>query len=113
MGLSFLHVFPYSERPNTPAARMPPVPPPLRRERAARLREAGAAAAARFFASRIGRDETVLFEANNRGHTEHFAPLRLAEGASPVPRGALRRVRVEAATADGLLAAAPGGGEGR
>jgi threonylcarbamoyladenosine tRNA methylthiotransferase MtaB len=113
MDLSFLHVFPYSERPNTPAARMPPVPPPLRRERAARLREAGTAAAARFFAGRIGRDETVLFEADNRGHTEHFAPLRLAEGASPVPRGALRRVRVEAATADGLLAAAPGGGEGR
>ncbi|CAA9263212.1 MAG: tRNA t(6)A37-methylthiotransferase, partial [uncultured Acetobacteraceae bacterium] len=46
MGLSFLHVFPYSERPGTPAARMPPVPLPLRRERAARLREAGAAAAA-------------------------------------------------------------------
>ncbi len=117
MGLTFLHVFPYSERPNTPAARMPPVPAPLRRERAARLREAGAAAAARFFAGRVGRSETVLFEAGNRGHTEHFAPLRLRDGASPVPRGALRRVRVAAATADGLLAAAaaaPGGeGEGR
>jgi threonylcarbamoyladenosine tRNA methylthiotransferase MtaB len=106
MGLSFLHVFPFSERPGTPAARMPPVPVPLRRERAARLREAGAAAAARFFASRVGRIETVLFEADNRGHTEHFAPLRLAaDDAAPVPRGALRRVRVAAAAADGLLAA--------
>lgn len=113
MGLSFLHVFPYSERPGTPAARMPPVPVPLRRERAARLREAGAAAAARFFAGRVGRDEAVLFEAGNRGHTEHFAPLRLTEGAAAVPRGAIRRVRVTAATADGLLAAAPADGEAR
>jgi threonylcarbamoyladenosine tRNA methylthiotransferase MtaB len=107
MGLSFLHFFPYSERPNTAAARMPPVPMPLRRERAARLRGAGAAAASRFYASRIGREETVLFEAGNRGHTEHFAPLRLPEGAPAVPRGALRLVRVQAATADGLIAALP------
>jgi threonylcarbamoyladenosine tRNA methylthiotransferase MtaB len=116
MGLSFLHVFPYSPRPDTPAARMPAVPPPLRRERAARLREAGAAAALRFYESRVGREEAVLFESGNRGHTEHFAPLRLPDGAPAVPRGTLRRVRAEAATADGLLAAAPiasGAGEAR
>jgi threonylcarbamoyladenosine tRNA methylthiotransferase MtaB len=104
MDLSFLHVFPYSERPNTPAARMPQVAVPLRRERAARLRAAGAAAAARFYAGRVGREETVLFEAGNRGHTEHFAPLRLAEGAAPVPRGTIRRVRASASGPDGLLA---------
>ncbi len=113
MGLSFLHVFPYSERPNTPAARMPPVPMPLRRERAARLREAGAAAASRFYASRVGQEETVLFEAGNRGHTEHFAPLRLADGAPAVPRGAIRRVRATTATTDGLVAALPHEGEAR
>ena len=44
--LPFLHVFPYSERPGTPAARMPAVPVAVRRERAARLREAGRAARA-------------------------------------------------------------------
>ena len=108
MGLAFLHVFPYSERPGTPAARMPHVPAPLRRERAARLREAGAAAAARFYAGRVGREEVVLFEAGNRGHTEHFVPLRLAEAAAPVPRGELRRVRATAATTDGLLATGAG-----
>ena len=45
LGLTYLHVFPYSPRPGTPAARMPQVPGPVRRERAARLRDAGDAGA--------------------------------------------------------------------
>ncbi len=102
MELTFLHVFPYSERPGTPAARMPQLPVPLRRERAARLRAIGQAAAARFFASRMGQEEAVLFERGDRGHTAHFAPLRLARGrAAP---GELRHLRVTGATPDGLLA---------
>jgi threonylcarbamoyladenosine tRNA methylthiotransferase MtaB len=103
-GLSFLHVFPYSERPDTPAARMPQLPVPLRRERAARLREAGAKAAARLFAARLGQEETVLFEHPDRGHTEQFAPLRLL-GAAAVP-GEIRRLRVTGAAPDALLAEA-------
>ncbi len=100
--LSFLHVFPYSERPDTPAARMPQLPVPLRKERAARLREAGAKAAARLFTARIGQEEDVLFELEDRGHTTQFAPLRLARGlARP---GEIRRLRVTAAAADTLLA---------
>ncbi|MFM7778245.1 MAG: tRNA (N(6)-L-threonylcarbamoyladenosine(37)-C(2))-methylthiotransferase MtaB, partial [Alphaproteobacteria bacterium] len=67
--LSFLHVFPYSERPGTPAARMPQIPVPERRARAARLREAGAAAAARYYAARLGQEEQVLLEHPDRGHT--------------------------------------------
>jgi threonylcarbamoyladenosine tRNA methylthiotransferase MtaB len=102
MDLTFLHVFPYSERPGTPAARMPQLPVPLRRERAARLRAAGQAAAARFYAARLGQEETVLFEREDRGHTAHFAPLRLL-GGSAAP-GELRRLRVTGATPDGLLA---------
>src|SRR3984957_3910593 len=58
--LPFLHVFPYSERPGTPAARMPSVPHTLRRERAARLRDAGKDAARRFFAAQIGRTVSLL-----------------------------------------------------
>ncbi|WP_456308888.1 tRNA (N(6)-L-threonylcarbamoyladenosine(37)-C(2))-methylthiotransferase MtaB [Siccirubricoccus soli] len=104
MQLAFLHVFPYSERPGTPAARMPAVPVPLRKERAARLRAAGAASAARFYAGRLGQEEAVLFEGEDRGHTAHFAPLRLVAGrAAP---GELRRVRVTGAEAAGLLAEA-------
>jgi threonylcarbamoyladenosine tRNA methylthiotransferase MtaB len=102
MELSFLHVFPYSERPGTPAARMPQLPVPLRKERAARLREAGQAAAARFYAGRLGQEEQVLFERDDRGHTAHFAPLRLVGGrAAP---GELRQVRVTGTAPDGLLA---------
>ena len=102
--LSFLHVFPYSERPGTPAARMPQLPVPVRRERAARLREAGAKAAARLFTARIGQEEDVLFEREDRGHTPHFAPLRLARGVARP--GEIRRLRVTAAAPDALLAEA-------
>ncbi len=105
LDLAFLHVFPYSERPGTPAARMPQLPVPLRRERAARLREAGKAAAARFLAGRVGREEAVLFERADRGHTAQFAPLRLIGGVAAVP-GEIRLVRVSAAGADTLLAEA-------
>jgi len=103
-GLSFLHVFPYSERPGTPAARMPQLPVPLRRERAARLREAGAAAAARLYAARLGQEEEVLLERPDRGHTRHFAPLRLL-GGSGAP-GEIRRLRTTGAEPQGLLAEA-------
>ena len=104
MELRFLHVFPYSERPDTPAARMPQLPVPLRRERAARLRAAGAAQAAAFFAGRLGQEEMVLFEREDRGHTPQFAPLRLLAGAATP--GALQRVRVTGHEAAGLLAEA-------
>jgi threonylcarbamoyladenosine tRNA methylthiotransferase MtaB len=76
-GLPYLHVFPYSERPGTPAARMPAVPMAVRRERAARLRAAGAGAAARFFAAQVGRTISVLTESDGVGHSEHFCPVRL------------------------------------
>ncbi|MFO0402885.1 MAG: tRNA (N(6)-L-threonylcarbamoyladenosine(37)-C(2))-methylthiotransferase MtaB, partial [Alphaproteobacteria bacterium] len=102
--LSFLHVFPYSERPGTPAARMPQIPVPERRARAARLREAGAAAAARYYAARLGQEEQVLLEHPDRGHTAYFAPLRLLSGAGQP--GEIRRLRVIGADADGLLAEA-------
>ncbi|MGG5885883.1 tRNA (N(6)-L-threonylcarbamoyladenosine(37)-C(2))-methylthiotransferase MtaB [Falsiroseomonas sp. HC035] len=105
-GLSFLHVFPYSARPATPAARMPQVPVPLRRERAARLRQAGQAAAARLFASRVGRVESVLLERGGRGHTEQFAPVRLANArpdAEAIRPGSLRALRIVAADTEGLL----------
>jgi threonylcarbamoyladenosine tRNA methylthiotransferase MtaB len=97
--IPFLHVFPFSERPGTPAARMPPVALTLRRERAARLRAAGRANAARFFAAQVGRVAAVLAETAQGGHTEHFVPVRV-----PAVPGALLRARVTAVNDDGLLA---------
>ncbi len=99
--IPYLHVFPYSERPGTPAARMPAVPVPLRRERAARLRAAASGHAARFHAGQVGQTVTVLAERGGRGHSEHFTPVRI-----DAPAGGLVRARVVAADAAGLLAEA-------
>ena len=75
--LTWLHVFPYSERPGTPAARMPAVPKPVRKERAATLRALGAAAAARHLASQVGQPVEVLVETAGKGHSAHFASVQL------------------------------------
>jgi threonylcarbamoyladenosine tRNA methylthiotransferase MtaB len=82
-GLTHLHVFPFSPRPGTPAARMPQVPHATAKERAKRLREKGAAALLRHLDAQIGARRRVLVEANDLGHTEHFTPVRLARHAEP------------------------------
>ncbi len=99
--IPFLHVFPYSERPGTPAARMPAVAIALRRERASRLRAAGQTQARLFYAAQLGREISVLAESDHTGHSEHFVPVRIAAVA-----GTLLRARVSGADADGLLAEA-------
>jgi threonylcarbamoyladenosine tRNA methylthiotransferase MtaB len=101
--LPYLHVFPYSERPGTPAARMPAIQKPVRKERAAALREAGVAEARRFFAGQIGRVVSLLTEAEQSGHSEHFAPVRLAR---PLAAGRLVQATVTGSTGDLLLAEA-------
>jgi len=82
-GLTWLHVFPYSPRPGTPAARMPQDNARFRKERAARLRAAGDAAVARYLASQVGRTATVLVEKDDLGRTEHFAEVRLGRTYPP------------------------------
>jgi threonylcarbamoyladenosine tRNA methylthiotransferase MtaB len=101
--LPYLHVFPYSERPGTPAARMPSVPKPIRRERAAALRQAGMSEARRFFAAQVGQMVSLLTERDQSGHSEHFAPVRLAQ---PLAAGQLLRVKITGSTDDLLLAEA-------
>ena len=81
--LPFLHVFPYSERPGTAAARMPAVPVAERRQRAARLREAGRRNARRFLTAQIGRTVSLLTESPNSGHSEHFVAMQLAAAVAP------------------------------
>jgi threonylcarbamoyladenosine tRNA methylthiotransferase MtaB len=77
-GLTFLHVFPYSPRPGTPAARMPQVAGPAIKERARRLRAMGEAALQRRLASEIGATREVLIESATAGRTEHFLPVAIS-----------------------------------
>jgi len=101
-GLAFLHVFPFSARPGTPAARMPLLPPPVVVERALRLRETASALLRRHLGAQVGRRRTVLVEAGGRGHTEHFTPVRLAR---PTERGSLAELRIAGHDGVRLIAA--------
>ena len=82
-GLTWLHVFPYSERPGTPAARMPRVPRETRKARAAALRRLGEDRAIRYLDTRRGRRERVLVETPESGRTEQFARIALDRYAAP------------------------------
>ncbi|MFY0633631.1 MAG: tRNA (N(6)-L-threonylcarbamoyladenosine(37)-C(2))-methylthiotransferase MtaB [Vannielia sp.] len=84
--LTWLHVFPYSPRPGTPAAKMPAVPGPDIKSRAARLRSAGAQAVARHLAAQQGRTHTVLTESPRMGRTEQFTEVAFS---ADQPEGAL------------------------
>jgi len=94
-GLTFLHVFPFSRRPGTPASRMPQVVGAGIKERAARLREKGQAALATHLSAQIGRDVELLMERTTEqaglGRTPGFAEVETAANASA---GALVNVRV-------------------
>jgi threonylcarbamoyladenosine tRNA methylthiotransferase MtaB len=98
-GLTWLHVFPYSPREGTPAARMPQVRGEAIRARAARLREAGDRAAARHLEALVGTSSEVLMESPRMGRTETFAEVGFA---SDQPVGAIVPTRLVAA-AEGCL----------
>lgn len=91
-GLTYLHVFPYSPRPGTPAARMPQVAGEDRKARSARLRAAGEGALAAYLGSRVGAVESVLIERRGEGRTEGYARVRTEDG-DPDP-GAIVPVRI-------------------
>jgi threonylcarbamoyladenosine tRNA methylthiotransferase MtaB len=82
-GLTHLHVFPFSPRPGTPAARMPQVNRDIVNERARRLRHKGEQALRRHLDSEIGMRRRVLKESRDIGHTEHFTPVRLTDACEP------------------------------
>ncbi|UPJ27652.1 tRNA (N(6)-L-threonylcarbamoyladenosine(37)-C(2))-methylthiotransferase MtaB [Bradyrhizobium sp. CW1] len=77
-GLTFLHVFPYSPRPGTPAARMPQVAGGAIKERAKRLRSAGETALLQRLQAEIGATREVLIESDGQGRTEHYLPVAIA-----------------------------------
>ncbi len=98
--LDYLHVFPFSARPGTPAARMPQVPKALARERAARLRGAGAAALERRLASHVGATAQILVERPGFGRSEHYAPVSFDGDAAT---GAVVKVALLRAEPDQLI----------
>jgi threonylcarbamoyladenosine tRNA methylthiotransferase MtaB len=89
--LAFLHVFPYSPRPGTPAARMPQVPGDAIKERARRLRATGEAALQRRLRSEIGATRQVLIESAKQGRTEHFLAVAIAGEAPGAVRALVMR----------------------
>lgn len=100
-GLTWLHVFPYSEREGTPAARMPKVAKDVRKERAARLRAKGEEAVETLFQTLSGQTANVLIERVGKkgfatGHTEEFAPVKIS--IADMPEGALQAGQIYAMT---------------
>ena len=76
-GLTYLHVFPYSPRPETPAANMPQIEPQTRKNRAAILRQKGERTKANYFKTLKGQTAEILVERQNQGYTETYAPVCL------------------------------------
>jgi threonylcarbamoyladenosine tRNA methylthiotransferase MtaB len=100
--LTWLHVFPYSPRQGTPAARMPQVNGRAIKERAARLRAAGATAVSRHLTAQQGRTHRVLLEAVDMGRTEQFTEVSFA---SPQPVGQIVEATITGQEDQHLVAA--------
>jgi threonylcarbamoyladenosine tRNA methylthiotransferase MtaB len=98
-GLTKVHVFPYSPRPGTPTAAEDTVPPPVKKERSARLRALSAEACRARWRDKVGREDVVLVDRPGRGYGADYSPW-LVPGAV----GELVRVRGRAVTEEGILA---------
>jgi threonylcarbamoyladenosine tRNA methylthiotransferase MtaB len=101
-GLTHLHVFPFSPRPGTPAARMPQLPRQVVKQRAARLRARGAQALRAHLDAEVGASRRVLVESEQQGRTEQFTQVQLASPAEP---GAIVEVNIAGHDGKQLLAA--------
>jgi threonylcarbamoyladenosine tRNA methylthiotransferase MtaB len=82
LGVTYLHVFPYSSRPGTAASKMPTLGGTLIKQRAARLRKAGEEALLSYLHTCIGETQEVLVEQGRSGHSRHFAPITLTSDAA-------------------------------
>jgi threonylcarbamoyladenosine tRNA methylthiotransferase MtaB len=100
-GLTFLHVFPYSARKGTPAARMPRVDGSAIKERAARLRASGQAALERHLAAQVGQEHRILTEGPRLGRTEGFAEVSFDRD---MPEGSILTARILGQDGSRLLA---------
>jgi threonylcarbamoyladenosine tRNA methylthiotransferase MtaB len=99
-GITKVHVFPYSPRPGTVTGSSDPVPPLVKKERAARMRALSGELCRRRWNSKVGREDRVLVDRPGRGYGDDYTPW-LVEA----PVGELVRVRAGAVTEEGILAA--------
>ena len=100
VGISKVHVFPYSPRPGTRTAGEDPIPVPVKRERAARLRDASRDACLARWGAKVGEDDVVLVDRPGRGYGADYSPWLI-----DAPVGELVRARARAVTEEGILAA--------
>ena len=100
LGLTHLHVFPFSARPGTPAERMPQLDGRVIRARAKALRELGQAQLAAFLSRETGATRKVLIEMDGNGRSEHYAPVRFNQKHQP---GSIIAARITGAGADHLI----------
>lgn len=90
-GVTYLHIFPYSMRHGTPAAKMPQVPDIVRKERSAILRTTGEINKSRYFDELVGSELSVLVEKGNRGYTEGYAPVKFP---GPIQVGEIQNFKI-------------------
>ena len=91
-GIIFTHIFPYSKRDGTPAAKMPPINGKIVKERAKILRQAGADELQKFLAKEVGKDVTVIVEKNRVGKSENFLDVKIL-GRSDLASGELTKAK--------------------
>jgi threonylcarbamoyladenosine tRNA methylthiotransferase MtaB len=103
--LTYLHVFPFSPRPETPAARMPQLERGLIRERAERLRQKGQERLSRFLSTAVGTTQQVLVETQRMGRNDQFAQVRFAQELRPGAVVKAHMVRASTTFLEGRLAA--------
>jgi threonylcarbamoyladenosine tRNA methylthiotransferase MtaB len=99
-GLTKVHVFPYSPRPGTRTAGDDAVPPPVKKERSARLRAASKLACERHWQSKVGREDAVLVDRPGRGYGDDYSPWLIR---GPAPVGSLVRARATQVTEEGIV----------
>jgi len=100
IGIPWLHVFPFSPREGTPAAKIPPINGKVIKARAKALRDAGAAEKAAHLKTRIGTDDEALFEETGLGRLPDFSVVTVD---NPAAAGSLAKVRITGATAEHLI----------
>ena len=99
--LTFLHVFPFSPREGTPAAKMPQLAKEIVRERAKRLRARGEERLKLFLANQVGKQHAVLIEKSHLGRAENFAPVRFS---SPQKQGTIVSTMIAGIDGQDLIA---------